>query len=248
MKKFLILIGIVALGLIFYAASCLEDITTDDENDDTSEAVVDNNNGTQTEDNNNSEENNESNQSGFSKAEIAKANTAANVEGLSQMEKDMILYCNLARLDGAKFWEVYGKDNAEGAASYVSSLETDLKEKKDLPMLMPEKSLMVAAAYHANDMSKNNFFSHSSSDGTSFSARVRSYYGGNGIAENISAGVSTALGVVMQLLVDDGVSSLGHRVNILNKSYNAIGVKTASHQSWGSVTVQDFGDQVIDAY
>jgi uncharacterized protein YkwD len=193
-------------------------------------------------DNQNTENN--TNSSDFTAEEIAKANTAANIASLSQMEKDIILYCNLARLDGTKFWAKYG-DQAKGSASYVSSLESDLKAVKDLKMLIPEKSLMEAAAYHANDMYRNNFFDHTSSDGTSFSKRVYSYYGGNAIAENISAGMSTALGVVMQLLVDDGVSTLGHRKNILGAKYSAIGIKTGQHKQWRTVNVQDFGDKVI---
>ena len=180
----------------------------------------------------------------FTEAEIAKANTAANIASLSQNEKDIILYCNLARLNGAKFWAEYGS-NAKGSNAYVSSLESDLKAVKDLPMLVPEKSLMEAAAYHAKDMSNNNFFDHTSSDGTSFGNRVYSFYGGNAIAENISAGMGTAIGVVMQLLVDDGLSSLGHRKNILGTKYVAIGVKTTTHRQWRTVTVQDFGDKVI---
>jgi uncharacterized protein YkwD len=182
---------------------------------------------------------------GFTDAEIAKANTAAGISSLSEMERDVILYCNLARLDGEKFWAVYGKKNAKGSAEYVSSLESDLKAVKNLPMLMPEKSLMEAAAFHANDMKKNNFFEHTSSDGTSFGNRVRSYYGGNAIAENISAGLNTAIEVVMQLLVDDQLSSLGHRKNILGQKYVAIGVKNTTHPRWRYVTVQDFGDKVI---
>ncbi|MBQ2096650.1 MAG: hypothetical protein II480_00625, partial [Bacteroidales bacterium] len=59
------------------------------------------------------------------------------------------------------------------------------------------------------------------------------------------AGMGTAIGVVMQLLVDDGLSSLGHRKNILGTKYVAIGVKTTTHRQWRTVTVQDFGDKVI---
>ena len=218
------------------------DKTSDNKTDDkTSDNKTDNKTDDKT-DNNKTDD--QTNTSAFTKEEIAKANTAANIKSLSQMEKDIILYCNLARLDGAKFWAEYG-NNAKGSTAYVSSLESDLKSTKNLPMLEPEKSLMEAAAYHANDMYQNNFFEHKSSDGTSFGARVRSYYKGNAIAENISAGMNTAIGVVMQLLVDDGLSTLGHRKNILGAQYVAIGIKTSEHKTWRTVTVQDFGDKMI---
>ena len=220
-------------GLVMFTSSTCEEIGDDttSEIDDTSD--------------NSTTVNSKINAPSFTDEEIDKANTAANIKSLSQMDKDIIFYCNLARLDGERFWADFGKRNATGSATYVSSLETDLYSVKNLAMLVPEKSLMDAATYHANDMSQNDFFEHTSSDGTSFAARVRSYYGGNAIAENISAGMGTALGVVMQLLVDDGLSSLGHRKNILGAKYVAIGVKTATHNTWRTVTVQDFGDKVI---
>ena len=263
MKKTLFLIGIVLVGMLFFAFSCEEETTDDGSNNGGPVVVIpdntipdnnksdDNQSDDNNNDNNQSENNNDNNMNdnntgveGFAEAEIAKANTAAGISSLTQMEKDIILYCNLARLDGTKFWAAYG-DQATGSSAYVSSLVTDLKAISGLAMLEPEKSLMDAAAYHANDMSINNFFEHTSSDGTSFGDRVYGFYDGNAIAENISAGKNTALGVVLQLLVDDGVSSLGHRKNILSSKYKAIGVKTVTHKTWRTVTVQDFGDQVI---
>ena len=246
MKKnyLLVIMAFIGLALLTMSYTCAEeegdDPTTEPTTDNTKpdNQTTDNNNGTE----NNNNENTDA--MAFTDAEIAKANTAANIASLTQMEKDIILYCNLARLDGSKFWAKYG-DQAKGSAQYVSSLESDLKSTKNLTMLTPEKSLMEAAAYHANDMSKNNFFEHSSSDGTSFGDRVYGFYDGNAIAENISAGMGTAIGVVMQLLVDDGLASLGHRKNILGAKYVAIGVKTATHNTWRTVTVQDFGDKVI---
>ena len=235
MKKF---------SLIFAAAFCLVFNTSsyilNEDNTDI------NGNSTEVVDNNDVDAVKEALQSGWTDAEIAKANTAAHVSSLSQMDKDIILYCNLARLDGAKFWRTYGKANAKGSSSNVASLERDLSMVRNYPMYIPEASLMKAAAYHANDMSQNNFFDHDSSDGTDFGDRLYSFYDGNAIAENISAGSNTAISVVMQLLIDDGVPSLGHRKNILSSKYTAIGVKSASHRSWGSVTVQDFGDRVIN--
>lgn len=237
MKKFTLFFA-VAFSFVL-TSSCV----IDDDDDSTNS----NDNTTEVVDDTEVDAVDEAAQSGWTDAEIAKANTAANVSSLSKMDKDIILYCNLARLDGAKFWRTYGKANAKGSSSYVSSLERDLSGVSNYPMFIPESSLMDAAAYHANDMQQNNFFDHSSYDGTSFGNRLYSFYEGNAIAENISAGCSTAISVVMQLLVDDGVSSLGHRKNILSSKYTAIGVKSTTHKSWGNITVQDFGDKVIDA-
>ena len=258
MKRVLILAGIVVLGMMFYASSCLDDDTSDDGKTQDPE-VVDNGNtkpddnntnkpdNTKPDDNNNSnpdDDNNGSQASAteFTAEEIAKANTAADVKSMTQMEKDIVFYCNLARLDGTKFWETYHAEYITSNSANVVSLEEDLRTIKDLPMLVPEKSLMAAAAAHAQDMSDNDFFDHTSFDGTDFAQRVYCYYSGNAIAENLSAGKSTAMGVVIQLLVDEGVRSLGHRHNILDDRYCAIGVKTTTHKTWRTITVQDFGD------
>lgn len=235
MKKTMFLVGFVLSGMMFMSSTC------DDNSDDDPKVVIPDNVVPTLNDTDNS---NTPDAKGFTDAEKAKANTAANVGSMSQMDKDIVFYCNLARLNGSKFWAAYG-NQASGSNAYVSSLEDDLKNTSGLAMYEPEKSLMEAAAYHANDMSVNDFFDHDSSDGTDFGDRVYGFYDGNAIAENISAGKNTALGVVLQLLVDDGVSSLGHRKNILSSKYKAIGVKTVTHKTWRSVTVQDFGDQVI---
>ena len=58
--------------------------------------------------------------------------------------------------------------------------------------------------------------------------------------ENISLGVSTASSIVLQLLVDDGVSNRGHRLNILNKDFHVIGIGMQKHTKMDMVCVMDF--------
>ena len=58
-----------------------------------------------------------------------------------------------------------------------------------------------------------------------------------GYAENISYGCETALETVMQLVVDDGVSSRGHRKNLLNRDYEYCGYYTGMHSKYDCQTV-----------
>lgn len=58
-------------------------------------------------------------------------------------------------------------------------------------------------------------------------------------AECCSYGMSTAKDIVMQLLIDHDVPSLGHRLNCLNPDYNKIGVSIANHKVWGTSAVID---------
>ena len=181
---------------------------------------------------------------GWTTEEIDKANTAANLKSLGQTERNIVLYINLARLNGEKFWQTIGEKSARGSDEYVSSLKATLATTKNLPMLIPDANLIAAATAHAKDLRITNTFSHQSSDGTSFGDRIHKYYSGGNIGETISAGMADALSIVMQLLVDDNSESLGHRKILLGSSYAAIGVKRVTHEQWRYVTVIDFGGVV----
>lgn len=180
----------------------------------------------------------------WSSQELAKANTAQNTN-LSQQEKLVFLYCNLARLDGAKFMRTYAAKYLTGSSPYVASLKRDLQQSKNRPMLYPEKNLCYTAALHADDMGKHGMTGHNSSDGTACFTRIGKYYKCGNAAENCSYGYSDALDIVMQLLIDDGIPSVGHRVSILNATYNAMGTSIKPHKGYRYNCVQDFGAQIL---
>ena len=182
----------------------------------------------------------------FTQEELDKAATAKGTT-LSEEEQKVIQLCNLARLDGKKFLESYAKPYLKNKTnSYITSLYSTLASTKNLPMLYPEASLCKSAAYHAEDMGNKGMIGHNSSDGTDCFDRIESYYTGSGnLAENCSYGYSGALQIVMQLLVDENTPNLGHRKNILNPRYTAIGVAIRPHRSYNSNCVQDFADKII---
>ncbi|MEE3448101.1 MAG: CAP domain-containing protein [Bacteroidales bacterium] len=182
----------------------------------------------------------------FSNDQLAKANTAKDATYLSQAEKDLILYCNLARLDGQTFANQYLSKMKNSSNSYEQSLLKDLAGIKNLPMLKPNSRLAKAAKVHVDDIGPKGLTQHESSDGTATFTRVRKYYNGGYMGENISFGYSSAMDIVLQLLVDDGVESLGHRHNILNKSFIRIGISIGSHKQYRSCCVQDFSDDRDD--
>lgn len=179
----------------------------------------------------------------WSNQELAKANTAQGTS-LSQNEQLIFLYSNLARLDGAKFMRTYAAKYLTSNSPYVASLKRDLQQVKNRPMLQPEKNLCYAAALHAADMGSKGKTGHTSTDGTSFPQRVRKYYDGGYIAENCSYGKFDPLDIVMQLLIDEGITSLGHRKNLLNEIYVAMGTSIKPHSYYSINCVQDFGDKL----
>ena len=174
--------------------------------------------------------------------ELEKANTAKNTN-LTDEEKLVYLYCNLARLDGQRFAKTYAQPFLQQNSTFVSSLRTELSKTRNLPLLYPDPILSKTALSHATDLGEKGLMGHDSSNGDSFATRIRRAYKGNKIAENCAySSENDALSFVMQLLVDDGVQSLGHRKNILNKDYNAMGVSVHRHTKYGFTLVQDFGD------
>lgn len=180
----------------------------------------------------------------WSDQELAKANTAQGTN-LTQQEKLVFLYCNLARMDGAKFMRTYAAKYLTGNSSYVASLKRDLQQVKNRPMLYPEKDLCYTAALHAADMGSHGMIGHNSSDGTACFTRIGKYYKCGTAAENCSYGYSDALDIVMQLLIDENTPSLGHRVSILNATYNAMGTSIKTHKVYSYNCVQDFGAKIL---
>lgn len=173
------------------------------------------------------------------------ANTAKDVSYLTDEEKQVIFYCNLARLDGRAFSDaLLNLRNSEDTCekTLVEALDTT----KDLPMLFPNEQLCNAAAAHASDLGTNGLLQHESSDGTKPFDRIREYYHGNAMAENVAAGNGKAFFIVRQLLIDRGSSTYGHRKTILSSKFCRIGVAIHEHTKYKFCCVQDFSDDKGD--
>ena len=178
----------------------------------------------------------------FSDEEKAKANTAKDATYLTDDEKLVIFYMNLARLDGVKFTEAYLSDLKNSTNSYEKSLIEDLKSSKDKKMLIPNENLCKASRAHVNDIGPKGLVQHNSSDGTGTFVRIAKYYNGGAMAENISFGYSDPLQIIRQLLIDEGNEKVGHRKNILGDAYTRVGVAIGSHSKYRNMCCQDFSD------
>lgn len=181
---------------------------------------------------------------GWSAQQIAKANTAQNADYLTEEEKDVIFLTNLVRLDGALFANTFLLQNRANDPSnyYVSSLYSTLPSIKNLSMLAPNKCCTSLAESHANDMGQTGRTGHDSSDGTSFSTRM-SHCSDKYVGENCSYGKKSAIGIVLRLLIDENVPSLGHRKNILNREFNSVGVAIRPHTRYSYNCVMDFSGE-----
>jgi uncharacterized protein YkwD len=65
------------------------------------------------------------------------------------------------------------------------------------------------------------------------------------VGENCDYGNANALIIFMSLLIDEGVSDLGHRENILRAEYKFIGVSIEPHKKYRISCVIDYAGEKI---
>jgi uncharacterized protein YkwD len=163
-------------------------------------------------------------------------------------EEEVLKILNAVRTDPQDFIKTqltpYLKENNLTNNRYVKSLVSDLKKTKKMNALKMSTALSDVAKLHALDMGRLGKIGHSSSDGTSFADRVRTKAKAGGmIAENCDYGHDSALDIVMALLIDDGIESLGHRKNILESKYQWVGIAIEDHKTYRVNTVMDFAER-----
>jgi len=196
----------------------------------------------------------------WTQEELDNANTAKNAPYLSEEEKEIVFYMNIARTDGRRFFETYFQDfvNAYNVDmqqysnyndlkvnrkdKYYRGLEQDLDVIKGLPLFSPDETLTFVAQQHAKDLSKHNIAGHNSSDGRTVKDRISKYYPRRAMAENLAFGFSKGLANVCMLLLDKNVPDLGHRKTILGTGYNLsrVGVNIRQHPGYKYCAVIDF--------
>ena len=177
---------------------------------------------------------------------------------LSDVEKDVIRELNLVRtdpkgyLEKIKKYRSYFKGNnvmipgeitlatSEGLGP-VDELIRELEQAKALPALKASKGLSLAAKAHVADTGPRGVTGHTGSDGSDPFKRMNRFgTWQNTAGENISYGSKTGESIVIQLLVDDGVSSRGHRKNILNSKFQVVGVSVGPHSEYDVMCVHDY--------
>ncbi|MGW8316738.1 MAG: CAP domain-containing protein [Bacteroidales bacterium] len=157
-------------------------------------------------------------------------------------KKKVILFINMARYDGAlfaeTFLEAYLTEKDIGRNRYVRSLFRDLNKISGLAPLEPERDLTTIAQEHASATGEAGRTGHGD-----FNRRFEPLLGNpyQGVAENLAYGHETAIDVVLSLLIDEGIRGLGHRKNILNPRFNAVGVAMRPHRTYRINCVIDFG-------
>jgi uncharacterized protein YkwD len=197
--------------------------------------------------------------------DLEKLNTAKDASYLSDLEKEVILEMNMVRSDPARYaneiiqprlkyydgkkYVVPGqviRINKEGKKAAEECIKA-LKKAKKAGLLHPSEGMSKAARDHASDQGKTGKIGHDGKDGSSSKTRIERYGQWDiTIGENIDYGNETAREIVVSLLVDDGVSSRGHRKNILNSQYVIAGVAYGTHPVYRTMCVIDYAGKYTD--
>jgi uncharacterized protein YkwD len=128
----------------------------------------------------------------------------------------------------------------EGVAA-VDEAIAFLAGRKALPPLKWSAGLAAAAAELAREQSRSGDTGHKGVQSGGIAARINRHgISGRVIGENIGYGPNSPRGMVMQLLIDDGVPNRGHRKNHFNAAYTQAGVSCGSHPQYQTMCVIDF--------
>lgn len=159
-------------------------------------------------------------------------NSAKTTTYLSSNEKKIYYYLNFARLNPKKFCSlyilpIYQRDTSD---IYVKTLVRYLNKMKPRPALKPDKALYESARCHAVSSGIDGYVGHE---------RIDEKCKPNFRGECCEYGNSSPLNVILDLLIDRGIESLGHRYICLGL-YTHVGIATAPHKNYGANTVLDF--------
>jgi len=133
----------------------------------------------------------------------------------------------------------------EGVSAVREAIDFLMEQAKD-PVggvgTMSELGLALAGEDHIADIGFTGAASHESSDGTKPAARSRRYgfFGSHGECLWYGSEHSDARMIVLDLIVDDGVASRGHRLGVFNPSYSSVGVAYGPHVAYGRVAAIEF--------
>lgn len=169
------------------------------------------------------------------------AYTAQNTDYLTENEKLVYYYLNLARLNPPLFAETFlikytrwnSHENLSLSDYYTGSLYKTMKNMQPVGVLSPQKDLFESARCHAITSGKKGYVGHTRLP----NSNCKSYFSG----ECCSYGQFDALEIVMQLLIDSGVPNLGHRKICLDGGYKTLGVSVQPHKTYRFNSVLDFG-------
>jgi uncharacterized protein YkwD len=169
----------------------------------------------------------------------------------SELSEQVIAEINLARTAPQQYAQIVASQGAayrgaEGDRAVAEAVRF-LEKARPLPALTASTGMSSSALSHVLEMGPVGGRGHKSANGGQpwdRMARFGKFVGQAG--ENIDYGNHDARGIVVRLIVDDGVRNRGHRKNIFNPGFRVAGAASGYHATFGSMCVIDFAGGFVE--
>lgn len=184
-------------------------------------------------------------------SEVVKlCNTAAAIQEMTPLEKEVVLVTNLVRFNPALFAEnvlrpfLRSCDKGrffDSSGADVKSLYADLAKTPPMQLLQVHPLLNQTATSHAEYCERTGHMGHNNM--LERWQRIKNELGHISAGENcsyVTPSSNTALYHVLNLLIDADVPGYGHRYTLLRKSYQYIGVSVRPFPGNKFCMVQNF--------
>ena len=172
---------------------------------------------------------------------------------ISGFQQSMINEINLVRTSPAQYADLRLEREMQKSLDNGSYLY--LKGLAPRSPLSFSNSLNLAATNYASFLAVNNLMGHDA-DGNPLRRAIIQGFEGSSIGENIAASTldecnseldpkSAAISFVKIMIIDRGVSDLGHRLTLLDSGYKTVGIGYSRNPSstFINYNVEDFGTQ-----
>lgn len=165
----------------------------------------------------------------------------------NRFDRSILDYINEMRANPRAFYQKYVEEyirekNRRFTVRYTRSLKKDMLHSPALPIFESNNVLRKTATLQLNYLApyKGRMLTHEQGN-ISFAERMNRAKL-HCLAENIyTADDPKALDVVLDLLIDEGVPSFGHRKNLMNPIYTHIGIVSKTPSGGRMIVVMDFG-------
>ena len=161
---------------------------------------------------------------------------------LSELELEIIQEINFARTEPKKYvtQRLSIVDTSKKSESYIAALDEVVDKMSrmnaPLPALTTADGLNKCAKEWVNISGPVSYVGHESN----MAKRFQKYCTYMSLGENCSYGYSTAIDIVREFLIDDGVETRGHRNNILSSAFTHVGTATGTHKKYKTMCCVEF--------
>lgn len=174
----------------------------------------------------------------WNKSDYLICNTANSESYLKPKEKEIIYILNLLRKNLQLFTQTVLKNYPRLQDktyllnnTYFKSLLKELSKLAPLPLLYPDKKCFESAYCHAKTSGQSGYVGHNRKNACK---AIENFNG-----ECCDYGNDDPLDIVLSLLIDIDIPSLGHRRILLSNNYTKIGVSIQPHKKYQFNTVLD---------